>query len=298
MHIRASTIDDVVEFDRIRQAAEPWHAASVELQRLWFAMAKPDAIRLTAEVDGRVVGFGSGGLEHYSVTPGAASFVVTVDPPFRRRGIGTELATRVEAHLAGEGARVVQALLIDEPDSVSFAGRRGYKLGATMRYVVVDPRELPPVPATPDAVTVLPAAEVGPEAFHAVVDVAARDEPGDLPFAGIPLDEFLEREWPGIDQRVSMIALVDGEPAATTLLAMNVGSGRAMSAGSDCLREYRGRGLVKLIKSVSLRAAADLGITAAYTSNDETNAPIRAINAWLGYRPVGATRSALKQVDE
>jgi len=61
------------------------------------------------------------------------------------------------------------------------------------------------------------------------------------------------------------------------------------------LREYRGRGITKLIKSLSLRAAADRGITAAYTANNETNAPMRAINAWLGYEYVGSARTALRK---
>jgi hypothetical protein len=110
----------------------------------------------------------------------------------------------------------------------------------------------------------------------------------------MPYDDWLAQDWPTIDPDLSIVAFVDGAPATTTALNANYATGKAMSAGSDCLREFRGRGLVKLIKSVSLRAAAEAGITQAVTGNDLVNAPMRAINAWLGYEYVGANRSAVK----
>ena len=48
---------------------------------------------------------------------------------------------------------------------------------------------------------------------------------------------------------------------------------------------YRGRGLALLLKSHSLSRAAELGATIAVTDNDETNAPMLAVNTRLGYRP-------------
>jgi hypothetical protein len=57
----------------------------------------------------------------------------------------------------------------------------------------------------------------------------------------------------------------------------------------------RGRGLAKLAKSVAPHRARDAGLTRAYTSNDEVNAPMLAVNGWLGYRPVGAEVSCVKQ---
>jgi hypothetical protein len=38
------------------------------------------------------------------------------------------------------------------------------------------------------------------------------------------------------------------------------------------------------------------GFVEAFTSNDEVNAPMLAINTWLGYRAVGAERSCAKQL--
>jgi RimJ/RimL family protein N-acetyltransferase len=52
-------------------------------------------------------------------------------------------------------------------------------------------------------------------------------------------------------------------------------------------REYRGRGLALAVKLASTRWAAENGITQLVTTNDETNAPMLAINRRLGYRPAG-----------
>ena len=48
---------------------------------------------------------------------------------------------------------------------------------------------------------------------------------------------------------------------------------------------HRGRGLGLLMKHHSLAAAAELGITRVVTQNDDTNAPMLAINRHLGYEP-------------
>jgi RimJ/RimL family protein N-acetyltransferase len=52
-------------------------------------------------------------------------------------------------------------------------------------------------------------------------------------------------------------------------------------------RDYRGRGLALAVKLATTHWAAAHGITQIATTNDETNAPMLAINARLGYRPGG-----------
>lgn len=298
VRIRLTTIDDIPQIDRVRQAVEPWHVATLATQRSWFTSVPPEVqgLNLVATIDDWVVGAGGAGLDLYAGVPGAATLTMRVHPEVTRQGIGSALYERFLDHLSGLGAQQVQVYLMDDEASTDFAEHRGFVLGATDRVVMVDPRALPPQPETPPGVQIRPASETGPEPFYRVSDVAARDEPGDVAFAGMPFDDFIERHWSTMDADLSMIAIVDGVPAATTALNANYETGRAMSVGTDALREFRGRGLVKLLKSASLRAAAERGITAAFTSNDEVNAPIRAINAWLGYQDVGATRSAVKKL--
>lgn len=51
------------------------------------------------------------------------------------------------------------------------------------------------------------------------------------------------------------------------------------------LREFRRRGLARLVKLATIRWAAEHGITAIYTGNDTENAPMLALNDSLGFHP-------------
>ena len=59
-------------------------------------------------------------------------------------------------------------------------------------------------------------------------------------------------------------------------------------------RAYRGRGLALAVKLASIHWAAENGITRMLTFNDETNAPMLAINRRLGYKPIGRRVELLK----
>ena len=49
---------------------------------------------------------------------------------------------------------------------------------------------------------------------------------------------------------------------------------------------WRRRGIATAIKRATIAWAIDHGLEALETGNDETNAPMRAVNARLGYRPL------------
>ncbi|NUT34379.1 MAG: GNAT family N-acetyltransferase [Hamadaea sp.] len=298
MLIRDTTVDDIADLAAIRYAVEPWLVATVETQRIWFEGNPPEAqvARYCAEIDGRVLANGWAKRDLYADRPDAGVMALFVHPDVQRQGIGTDLLRRLEDHLRGIGVARVQAHIVANPATLAFAQRHGFTLGAAVRMVAADPRVLPSAPDIPPGVTVLSAGEAGPRPWYDVVDVAARDEPGDVPFTGMPYEDFLVHKWPAIDKDLSLIAFVDGRPAATTALIADYDIRKVMSGGTDALREYRGRGLVKLIKVLSLARAAERGIIAAYTGNDEVNAPMRAINAWLGYELIGESRAALKQL--
>ena len=79
------------------------------------------------------------------------------------------------------------------------------------------------------------------------------------------------------------MAFVDGELAGLTMIRVDRPSGRAENNLCGVRRAYRRRGLALLLKSHSLHRAAELGATIALTDNDETNAPMLAVNRRLGY---------------
>ena len=95
----------------------------------------------------------------------------------------------------------------------------------------------------------------------------------------------------GLDKEASIAAEVDGEVVAFSLVKRD--GDRMWSDYTGSLPTYRGRGLARLAKAAALHRAAANGVRVAYTSNDEANAPMLAINARLGYRPVASQWSCL-----
>ncbi len=51
-------------------------------------------------------------------------------------------------------------------------------------------------------------------------------------------------------------------------------------------RAYRGRGIAMALKRATIAWAVEHGLEALDTGNDEENAPMRAVNLALGYKPV------------
>jgi GNAT superfamily N-acetyltransferase len=50
-------------------------------------------------------------------------------------------------------------------------------------------------------------------------------------------------------------------------------------------RSWRGRGVARALKAAQIGWAKANGFEELHTRNDERNAPIRRLNAQLGYRP-------------
>ena len=107
--------------------------------------------------------------------------------------------------------------------------------------------------------------------------------------AEIVYEEWLDFVWdnPLFTREGSFGAVVDGRVAAVTLLLVNTDIGRGVNMFTGTAREHRGQGLALAVKLASTNWAADHGITQLVTTNDETNAPMLALNRRLGYRPLG-----------
>lgn len=297
MQIRETTLADVPQLDRIRRAVFPWFVSSVAAQEGWLKYNPPEArsLRLVAEVDGVIAAFAHGAVNTTTSEEGASHAAVAVGPAYRGRGIGKALYDRIESHLREIGTRRAMAYALDDPDSIAWAQRQGWEKGASARFSAVDPRHLPPMPAVPEGVTVAPLGSLTPEAAFEL-DKAMNDEPGDVPNDNWSFEEWKHKVWedPDLDFEMSTVAIVDGVPACFTNVQANRETGRSWSGGTGTHREYRGRGLAKLVKSVALRKAAEGGITQALTANDYTNVPMLAINDWLGYKVIASEYAMLK----
>jgi GNAT superfamily N-acetyltransferase len=96
------------------------------------------------------------------------------------------------------------------------------------------------------------------------------------------------------DKSLSVAAVAGDEVACFT--AIETEGDRAWSGMTGTIPAYRGKGLAKLVKSVALRRCAAAGITGAFTSNDDANGPMLAVNNWLGYRRVGTETGLLRNL--
>lgn len=295
---RPGILDDVDGYLALRRTVFPYQVnTAAGMRHFWANVPEKEQLRLfAAERDGKIVGFARCGLNTWSSEPGAATMVLVVAAEHRGQGIGSELLARVEAHLRDVGGVRVQGWSADDEATIRWLGARGFTTGHELRYSAARTDQLPPMPELPPGVTTATFAEVGPEAVFAVDSISTLDEPNDIPVDVIEYDQWLTHAWnaPELRHDVSVAVLVDGVPAAVTWLEADLETGRGWSGGTGTLPAYRGRGLAKIAKSVSLRMGAELGITMAYTSNDEVNKPMLAINEWLGYCQVATQWSHVK----
>jgi len=299
--IREASIDDASAAAALLALVNPEFVTTAEATRHNMTTSPPDARRRwwCVEQDGQLVGWASVGLVVETTEEGAGWIGLTVRPEHRRQGIGTGLAELTERHARSIGVRRLRAWSRSDDATVSFACSHEFEQTGSSDILVVDPRTIPP-PGAPDGIELLPfsAFETDPSPIHHVDAISVLDEPGDMTFDEIPLGRWLEDFWnhPLLDRDASMVAVVDGTPAAVTFLQTDRATGRGTNNGMGTLPEYRGRGLATLAKRASLSRAAELGITAVYTGNDVTNAPMQAINRKLGYVPCSTMLSWAKNL--
>jgi GNAT superfamily N-acetyltransferase len=236
-----------------------------------------------AIVDGAVAGRSEATLKWFSEA-GSAYAGVAVRRPFRGGGIGARLWERAEEHLVRVEARRVTALFVETPEGVAFARARDFAEERAETLSCVDPSTVGPPPPD-DAIRVVPLRETSPKEVYEVDMITTSDVPVTDEITDMPYDEWLQMFWrrPTVTLDGSFAAIVDGRVAGFTLFAANAARGRAFTEYTATLPDYRNRGIADRVKRASLAWAAAQGIRAAWTTNDETNAPMLAVNERLGY---------------
>jgi GNAT superfamily N-acetyltransferase len=286
--IREATDADAPAFAALVAVANPQLVPTAEtILHRWRTTPKARRLVLVAEEAGDVVAFADAGLDWRAARPGSGFCRMAVAPSFRRRGVGTELARRCLAHLRAIGCDSCVSLLYENEAGLAFASRHGFVLDRVALASAVDPRTVAVEP--PPGLELVPAAELGPEPVYAVDVAGSVGEPVAVPMAVPSLERWRDEVWnePTFTAEGSFAALVDGTPAAIALLLVAPELRRGFNTFTATLPEHRGRGLAVAVKTASLRWAAANGITQVSTMNDDTNAPMLAVNRRLGYRPLG-----------
>ena len=217
---------------------------------------------------------------------GPSSLNVAVLKREQGKGIGSALYERALAHAEHLAPTRIMAGFFETPRAVAFARARGFREERAERISVVDPRTLG---TEPSAARVQPCSQVDPKVLWQINEAVTPDVPGRGNPSHMPFDEWREfvLERPLYRPEGSFVAYADGEPAAVSMLAADLETGRAVTILTGTLREFRGRGLGLAAKAASLRWAGAHGVSYISTINDETNAPMLKLNTRLGFKPAG-----------
>ncbi len=294
--VRAVTDDaDLETLARIVARAIPADPTSLEEMR-WSDATYPGTQRFLAERDGRAVGAATVGRiwvyppEH----PGYWGTVGVLEAD-RRQGVGEALLRAISDAAAAAGKTELHVRCVDDgSDAMAFFEHRGFVELERSRIVRLElAGSRPPAVDLPpgiDLTTLADRPELVP-GVHAVALETFADIPGgEEPMAAGDLAEFRARDvdrptipadgfFVAVDRaadRVVGYASVIVAPSAPTLAYHDM---------TAVLRAYRGRGIARQLKHATIAWAIRNGLERMETGNDLDNAPMRAVNARLGYRP-------------
>jgi mycothiol synthase len=289
--------DSLAAYVAIRNAVTPDLPDSVEQIRWQDATYPRSGARFLARIDGRPVGTAlTGRIWMHEAAYERYWLGIWVLPDARGRGIGSALYTAISDVARDAGKTGFQTELSEAHASGHlFLAHRGFAESDRMKLVRLDlAGRVPAAPAPPDGIRLVTladrpdlAASVHRVALETFEDIPTADEPVSVG----TLDEFRARDVDraGIPHEGFLIALdeASGEAAGYASLLRIPGSpGEALNDMTAVRRAYRGRGVAQALKRATIAWAIENGLTALITGNDESNAPMRAINARLGYRPL------------
>jgi GNAT superfamily N-acetyltransferase len=274
----------------------PDNSTSVEEIR-WADATYPGTGRWLAEPEGRVLGAATIG-RIWMRDPDYDGLWASIDvrPDSRRRGIGSALYEAISTHArtAGKHALHIETRG-DQPAAIAFLANRGFIELERAKAVALDLRgREPPIVAPPDGVSIVTLAE-RPDLVEGIFHVA-EESFADIPSVDEPmrvgtLAEFRARDIdrPGIPAEGFAIAIDDttGQVIGYASLIFQPGSStRAYHDMTAVVRTWRGRGVARTLKWSTIAWAIGAGLEWLETGNDVANAPMRALNAQLGYTPL------------
>ena len=220
---------------------------------------------------------------------------IWVLPESRGRGVGSALYEAVSGAARAAGKTGFQTELSEEhADGLRFLANRGFVETDRSKMVRLDLAGLAaPVARPPAGIRLVSLAErpdllpgVHATAVEAFPDIPWTDEP----IAALDLDAFVARdvERTGIPKDAFHVAVDEASGVVAGYASLIFSAGSTTVAYHDMTavrRAYRGRGIAGALKRATVAWAVDHGLKALETGNDETNAPMRAVNLALGYRP-------------
>jgi len=219
--------------------------------------------------------------------------MVRVLPEHRGRGVGTQIYERLSAHASQLGRESLWGRVReDDAGSREFLGNRGFREAGREYEVVLDTALAETEGGPPDGIELVSLAErpdLEPAVHEVDCEVAAdvpRPEGDDFEPQSFARWREQYLEGPGAVPDTMLAALSGGEVVGYTgLRRRGASSPIAENMLTAVRREWRRRGIATALKREQIARARAVGIEQIFTTNDETNAGMRGVNARLGYRP-------------
>ena len=305
--VREGTPEDLARLVGFQNRyARPGRSQSVELaERFEKANPEPNRLILIAEdPSGALVAAASasdGGLMGGGQNRWRAS--IRVAPQHRGRGLGSQLIERLEAHVRAKSAPKLQGQVRgEEPEGLRFAETHGYRefhrrydsyldVTAFDGSRFEDPRSVAERAGVRiDRYDTLEAEAPDRIAFQRAtydcLSTTQMDIPRPEPMPAPPPFEAVREVYFARDDvfaKDSSFAVVrDGRVVAISITIIDP-EGVAYTAYTGVDRAERGKGIALAMKLAILERLKARGTKLFGTTNDEANAPMRGINAKLGY---------------
>jgi GNAT superfamily N-acetyltransferase len=297
VHVRPFRPEDAAPRVALRRRIDPGVVDTPAglLHAIAAEPARARARRWSADAAGEIVGVATAQFAWATEEDDLAYVWVGVAPERRGRGLGARLYEVAERYSAERGARRLETWVAGDPAGVRFVEQRGFTRTRSARLWSVDPRtvdtealsELERLRAAEGfRLAALRAVRDRDRELFRVFAEPTGDAPSDHPETNVQFEEWRRGmlEHPNLSLDGSFVALHGDRPVSAAWLGVDLEGGLASHWMTGTLRDYRRRGLARLVKLAALRWAAENGITAVYTGNDSTNADMLALNEHLGFR--------------
>ena len=258
-----------------------------------------------AEEDGEIVGWARAAMRWAVSSEQVGELWGFVRPGMRGRGLGSQLHERGAAHLLGCGARVLESWSTTESEAwfLLAQGFRPARKGTilALETASADLSGLPELERRmgEEGFRLVPLAAVLDRTrdLHAVDAEAIEDVPDTYAEDDVRFEDWLDEALghPQLTKEGSFVALHRERPVAHALIHLEPGLGIAANEMTATARDFRRRGLARLVKLATIRWAAENGFGTIMTGTDEANAGMNALNESLGYRPIATETQYLRE---
>ncbi|WP_179292723.1 GNAT family N-acetyltransferase [Bacillus sp. 7884-1] len=264
---------------------------------------------LAENANGQVIGYGSSWRAPWS-DPGELASTFCVHPDYQRQGVGELILSHLENWAASHKASVLLSEVKDWiPGSLPFAQKHGFLLDAHIFELRLNLHQLDltkfadPVHRLQDSgITFVSladtAGEVSEKKLYDLYVETSKDNPGQI--GNLPaFPEWRKEALPeDCSQEKWVFIALDGDDfVGVSTLFSTEEAGVLYTDYIGVYRQYRGSGIAKALKLLSIQAAINEGAHTMTTDTEAGNEAIQKLNRGLGYLPGKGHYRILKKLE-